>query len=113
MKLILKILITAGSLLLLQEFISGIVVENFYTALIVALLLGVVNLTIRPILLILSFPLNFFSLGLFTFVVNGALFWFISTFVEGFRVSGFFVAVLGAFIVSVFKWLGDKLISDD
>lgn len=113
MKLILKILITAGALLLIQGFIPGIVVDGFYTALIVAFLLGIINLTIRPILLLLTFPINFMTLGLFTFVINGFLFWFIATFVEGFKVSSFWVAILGAFIISLIKWLGDKIISDD
>ncbi|HJN62944.1 MAG TPA: phage holin family protein [Candidatus Paceibacterota bacterium] len=112
MKLILKIIITALALLIVEYIVPGIVIDSLYTALIVALLLGVVNLTIRPILLLLTFPINLITLGLFTFVINGVLLWFIASFVDGFEVVGFWVAVLGAFIVSVFKWLGDKFIED-
>jgi len=111
-KLVFKILITAGALLIVERFISGITIDSFYTALIVALLLGVINLTIRPVLLLLTFPINFATLGLFTFIINGLLFWFVATFVEGFVVSSLWVAVIGAFIVSIFKWLGDKIVSD-
>jgi putative membrane protein len=113
MKIIFKILITAGALLIAEYLVPGISIDSFYTALIVALLLGVINLTIRPVLLLLTFPINFITLGLFTFVINGLLFWFVATFVEGFTVSGFFISILGAFVVSIFKWVGDKIVDND
>jgi putative membrane protein len=112
MKTILKILITALALIIAEYLVPGISIDGYYTALIVALLLGIINLTIRPILIILTLPISLLTLGFFTFIINGFLFWFIATFVEGFSVSGFWVAVLGAFIVSVFKWFGDKVISE-
>jgi putative membrane protein len=112
MRILFKILITAGALLLVEYLVPGVTVDSFYTALIVALLLGVINLTIRPILLLLTFPINLLTLGLFTFVINGLLFWFVATIAPGFVVSGFLIAVLGAFIVSLFKWFGDKLLND-
>lgn len=112
MKIIFKILITAGALLVVEKLISGISIDNFYTALIIALILGVINLTIRPVLLLLTFPINFLTLGLFTFVINGLLFWFVATFVDGFIVSGFLIAILGAFVISLFKWFGDKIVDN-
>lgn len=113
MKIILKILITVAALFVAEALIAGIEVESFYIALIVALILGVVNLTIRPILTVLTFPISLLTLGLFSFVINGFLLWFIASFVDGFSVSGFWVAVLGAFVISIFKSLGEKLITDD
>lgn len=113
MRIILKVLITAGALLIAERLITGITIDSFYTALIVALILGVINLTIRPVLLLLTLPINFLTLGFFTFIINGLLFWFVATFVAGFTISSFWIAVLGAFVVSVFKWFGDKIVSDD
>jgi putative membrane protein len=113
MKIIFKILITALALFLAEKLIPGINVDSFYTALIVALLLGVINITLKPILLLLTFPINFLTLGLFTFVINGLLLWFVASFVDGFVILGFTDAFLGALVISVIKWLGDKLISED
>jgi putative membrane protein len=80
------------------------------TALWVALALGIVNSILRPILLLLTLPINLLTLGLFTFVVNGLLFWFVSVVIDDFRVDGFWWAVLGALIVSAISTVGDRLI---
>ena len=110
MKLLTKLLITVFALLFVARYIPGIVVDDFYTALVVAILLGLINLTLKPILIVLTLPITILTLGLFTFVINAALFWFIATFVEGFAVEGFVAAFIGAFIVSLFSWLGNKLL---
>jgi len=108
MRVVAKLLITALALLAVAYFMPGITVANFYVALVVAVLLGLLNLVVKPILVLLTLPINILTLGLFMWVINGFLFWFVATFVDGFSVSGFWVAVLGAFIVSVFAWLGEK-----
>ena len=82
--LITRLLINVLALLLVAYYIPGISVDGFYTALVVALILGLLNLTIKPILVILTLPINILSLGLFTFVINAGLFWFVSTFIDGF-----------------------------
>ncbi|PIT88920.1 MAG: hypothetical protein COU27_03085 [Candidatus Levybacteria bacterium CG10_big_fil_rev_8_21_14_0_10_36_7] len=112
MKILGKILITALSLLAVSELLSGVTVESFYIAIIVALILGVINLVVKPVILLFTLPINILTLGLFTFIINGLLFWFVATFVDGFSVDGFWTAVIGALIVSFFKWLVDH-ISDD
>ncbi len=109
MKLIARLLLVVLALLLVSRYVPGIHVESFYTALIVALVLGALNLTVRPILLILTLPVNLITLGLFTFVLNAGLFWFVATFVEGFAVAGFIPAFIGAFIISVTHWIGEKV----
>lgn len=111
MKIVAKILITALSLLVVANIVPGIAISNFYTALIVAVILGIINLTIRPLVLLFTIPINIISLGLFTFVINGLLFWFASTFIKGFFVDGFLSAFIGALIVSVFSWLSNHFIS--
>jgi len=110
MKIATKLLITVLALLFVAEYVPGIVVSGFYIALIVALILGLINLTFKPILLVLTLPINIITLGLFTFVINAFIFWFVSTFVEGFMVAGALPAFMGALIVSVFSWIGNRFI---
>ncbi len=109
MKTILRILVTALAVLVVPQLVSGITVTGFTTALLVAFVLALLNFFIRPILSILTLPINILTLGLFTLVLNGLLFWFVQYFVSGFHVSGFLPAFLGAIVVSVISWLGGKI----
>ena len=109
MKFLLKWLIGAFAFVLTAYILPGIFVESFYIALILAFIWGFVSTFIKPIVHIFALPLTVLTLGLFSLVVNGVLFWFVSTFIQGFEVDGFMSAVLGAFLVSVFGWAGKKL----
>ncbi|MBP9827713.1 phage holin family protein [Patescibacteria group bacterium] len=100
MKLLLRWLINALALLAATQFISGFEVSTFYAALIAALVLGLLNAVVRPILVILTLPINIITLGLFIFVINGVLVWFMSTFIKGVTVDGF----LPALLVAIFLW---------
>ena len=84
--------------------VPGITVGSFWTALLVALALGVLNAVVRPILVILTLPITLLTLGLFTLVINGVLFWLVSTVVKGFNVEGFWAAFLGAAVLWVFSF---------
>lgn len=110
MKLLTKFFIIVLALLLASNYISGIEVSSFYIALIVAVILGVVNLVLKPILIILTLPINIITFGLFTFVINGFLFWFVATFVQGFEVMGIIPALLGALIISIASWFGNRFL---
>ena len=90
-------------------YVPGFHVSGFYAAVIIALVLGVLNITIKPILLILTLPLNLLTLGLFTFVVNALLLWFVATFVQGFSVDGFAPALWGSLIITLVSWVLHKL----
>jgi len=109
MKLLLRWLINAGTLLLLANYLPGIEVSGWYTALIAALILGLVNAVIKPIFVILTLPVNILTLGLFTFVINALLFWFVASFIDGFVVAGFWPAFWGALIMSLVSWLVSSL----
>lgn len=109
-KLIGKLLIVVLAILFVAHFVPGIAVSGFYIALIVAIILGVLNLTLKPILLILTLPITIITFGLFAFILNAFLFWFIASFVEGFSIEGFLPALLGATIVSGFGWIGNRLL---
>lgn len=113
MNFILKWLIVALSVLGAAYIVPGITVSSFYIALIVALIWGVVSFVIKPILHIIALPITILTLGLFSFVINGLLFWFVSSFIEGFEVDGFIPAVLGALVVSILTWLGKKIFIRD
>ncbi|HKA45693.1 MAG TPA: phage holin family protein [Burkholderiales bacterium] len=110
MKILAVWIINALSLLALPHIFTGIKVGGFYTAMVVALVLGLINAIARPILLVLTLPLTIVTLGLFIFILNGLLFWFVASFVEGFRVAGFWTAVWGAIAYSLISWACSALI---
>lgn len=105
MYLLLRWIINALVLLGIAYIIPGFEVASFYSALIIVVILGLVNAVIRPILLLLTLPINILTLGLFTFVVNALMLWFVSSVVEGFVVTGFGPAFIGALILSFISWL--------
>ena len=109
MRLLLVWLINALSLLAVPYVLPSVRVDSLYAALITALILGLINTLIRPLLVLVTLPINILSLGLFTLVINGLLFWFVASFVEGFHVGGFWSAFWGALaysvISSVVSWL--------
>lgn len=107
MKLILRWFVNAVTLLAATQIIAGFHVSSFYAALIAALVLGLLNAIIRPILIILTLPVTIVTLGLFTFVINGALVWFMATFVKGVSVEGF----LPALAVGILTWAVSTLMS--
>ena len=108
--LVAKWLIVALSFFLAAYLVPGIVVESFYTALILAFVWGVINLTVKPILTILTLPVSILTLGLFSFVINALLLWFLGTVIKGFEVDGFIAAFLGALIIAIAVWAGNVLL---
>ncbi|MFA7653689.1 MAG: phage holin family protein [Candidatus Magasanikbacteria bacterium] len=105
MKLLLRWLISAGTLMMLAYYMPGISVHSFYSALIAALVLGLINALVRPVALLLSLPVNILTLGLFTFVINGLMFWLASSIVKGFYVDGFWTAFWGALVMWIVGWV--------
>ena len=79
--------------------------EGFGTALFAALILGIVNTFIRPVLVFFTLPISLLTLGLFTLVINALLFWLVGSLVTGFEVHGFLSAFFGAIIVSIISWV--------
>jgi putative membrane protein len=103
-------LINALALLALPYLVPSVQVDSFYTALIAALVLGFVNTLIRPLVVLLTLPATVLTLGLFIFVINGLLFWFVASFVKGFSVGGFWSAVLGAIVYALISWAASALV---
>lgn len=108
--IIIRILLGALALLLVAEVVPGISVDGLYPAVIAAIVLGLLNGIVRPILVILTLPVTIVTLGLFIFVINAALFLFAASFIAGFSVSGFWVALLGSVLVSVVTTVGNRLL---
>jgi len=102
--LLLVWLVNAVALMAVAYLLPGVSVSSFITALVAALVLGLVNAVIRPILILLTLPVTLLTLGLFIFAINGLLFWFVGSFIAGFVVSGFWWGVGGAFAYSVVSW---------
>jgi putative membrane protein len=113
LRLLLVWIINAAALLALPYLFTSIRVDSFYTALAAALILGLINAVIRPILVLLTLPLTIVTLGLFIFVINGLLFWFVASFVKGFHVAGFWPAVFGAIVYSLISWAAAALLVPD
>jgi putative membrane protein len=113
MRLLLVWLINAVALLALPYLMSSIQVDSFGTALVAALVLGLINTFIRPLLVLLTLPATLLTLGLFIFVINGLLFWLTGSFVQGFHVAGFWSAVLGAIVYSIISWALSALLLPD
>ena len=90
----------------------GIVVNGFFSAFFAAAILGVLNVFFRPILLILTLPINILTLGFFTFIINAVLLKMASSVISGFEVHGFWSAVFGGLIISVVSWLLNSFIND-
>ena len=110
MRLLLIWLINAMSLLAVAYLFPSVSVASIYVAVITAFLLAIVNTVIRPVLVLITLPINILTLGLFTLVINGMLFWFVASFVEGFRVAGFWPAVWGAFLYSLISTFASWLL---
>lgn len=104
MRLLAIWLINAIALLSLPFLTSSVQIANLGTALVVALALGLINTLIRPILILLTLPVTMLSLGLFILLINGALFYAVAHWVEGFHVAGFWSAVFASLLYSVISW---------
>jgi putative membrane protein len=94
-------IVNAAALLLVAYVYPGVHVESFFAAAIAALALGLVNALVRPILVILTLPATLLTLGLFLFVINAVLFWFVAEIVRGFTVDGFLAALVGSILYSL------------
>ena len=110
MSLIIRWIINALALMLVAYLFRSIEVDGFYIALVTALILGLINAFIRPFLLLITLPINILTLGLFTFVLNAILFWFVASFIDGFYVAGFWAAFFGALVFSIISTIATNLI---
>lgn len=112
LRLVLVWLINAVALIAVAYLMPSITISSFGAALAAALVLGLVNAVVRPVLVLLTLPVTVLTLGLFIFVINGLLFWMVATWLEGFEVAGFWPAVFGAILFSLVSWLLSALVQE-
>ncbi len=111
MTIILRLLWNALGLLLIANYVPGITVDSIYTAIIAAVILGLFNAILKPILIVLTLPITLVTLGLFALVINAALFLFAASFIEGFAVASFWYALLGSLLMSIVSTIGSHFIN--
>ncbi len=109
--LAIKLVVTAGALLLVSYVLPGFHVENFYHALLAALVLGLLTVFVRPVLLFFTFPVTLLTLGLFVFVINAAMFLLADYFLTGLSIAGFVPALAGSLLVSVISGVLYKILT--
>jgi len=109
MRLIISLLINAIAVYVASYVLPGVHIDAVPTVLIVAIVLGLINTFLRPILVLLTLPINLVTLGLFTLVINGLLVLFVTWVVPGFQVDNFWWAVLFSLVVSLVSWFLSKL----
>jgi putative membrane protein len=105
MKLLFSWLINAVAVYATAYFLDTIYIENFTAALIVALVLGLINTLLKPILVFFSMPFIVVTLGLFLLIINAGMLYLASYFVTGFALTGFWAAFFGSIIISVISWV--------
>ena len=110
MKTIVKWLLSAAALLAVAYLYSGVQIHSYSAALIAALVIGLFNMILRPVLVVLTLPVTIISLGLFLFVINALMFWAAAGMLDGFHVNGFGAALLGSLIYSAFGVLIDSAV---
>ena len=113
MRIILHWIVLSISVWATTQIVSGITVNPLWVALVVGACLTLFNMFIKPVINILTLPINLVTLGLFSLVVNGALFWYLGKIVKGFTVTTFTAAFVGAILVSVINWILVKVFHFD
>lgn len=103
MKTILRILLTALAVLIIAQFLTGVSVESYTSAIVVAIVLGLLRIIVKPILVIFTLPVTVLTLGLFLFVINATIVLLADNLVDGFEVTGFWVALLFSLLLSFFQ----------
>ncbi len=110
--ILLRWFITTLAIFALPSFVHGIAVNSLLTALIVSVCLVFINMVIKPIVTLLTLPINILTLGLFSIILNGAFFWLVAQIISGFTVASFTAAVIGALVISVINWIINHFIKD-
>lgn len=96
----------------LPYFVTGVTVNSILTAIVVSACLVFLNMVVKPIITILTLPINILTLGLFSIVINGIFFWLVAQIISGFGVATFTAAIIGAFVISVINWIINRFIKD-
>jgi putative membrane protein len=113
MKLLLKLLLNAVAVLVLAEILKGVAIDNYITAIIVAVVLSILNLIVKPILVILTLPITIMTLGLFLFIINACIILLADKLIDGFSVNNIWWAVLFSILLSILQSLLHSMLKKD
>ncbi len=113
MRLLLRFILNALAVMVTAYVVPGIAVASFWSALVAALVIGIVNALVRPVLLILTLPINILTLGVFTLIINALMFWLASSIVKGFDVVNFTAAFFGALAFWIVSWFTNLLLANE
>ncbi len=111
MRVLGRLLITMVGIWLAAAMVGGIAVSGFGTVLLAALILGIVNVIVRPVFVLLTLPLTVITLGLFLLVINAILLALVALLLPGMSVAGFWAAFLGSLIISIFSWVAGSILN--
>lgn len=112
MRLLFRWLVNAAALFLTAQVVKDFNIDNFLAAIVAAMVLGIINAIIRPIVIFLTLPINILTLGLFTLFINAVMLWVVSASVEGFEIKGFFAAFVGSLILTIISSVLSFIIKD-
>ena len=112
MRFIIRLLITAIVVVLLAQFLPGVAVASFGTAVIVAIVLALLNLIVKPILVLFTLPVTVLTLGLFLLVINAIIILLVDAFIAGFNVDGFWVALIFSLLLSIVQSILFSILPD-
>jgi putative membrane protein len=111
MNIFIRWVISALAVIITAYLLPGVIVSGFFSALVVAVVLGILNIFIRPLLILITLPINILTLGLFTFIINALIIELASAIVKGFYVSNFGWALLFSIVLSIVSMLFDRLLN--
>jgi putative membrane protein len=112
MKIIIHWLVLTLAVLATPYVVSGIHVNGILTAIVVAAVLGFINTVVKPVVTLLTLPINILTLGLFSVILNGLFFWFVAVIVSGFSIDNFIAAIWGALVVAIINWIVGKALGE-
>ena len=113
MKLIIRLLINAVAVIILANVLNGVQVDNYVTAIIVAVVLSILNVLVKPLLIILTLPITIVTLGLFLLVINALIIQLASWFIDGFEVDNFWIALLFSILLSILQSILRSILKDN
>jgi len=111
--LFVKWIVLTASILLVSYLLNGIKIDHFLTAFFAAAVLGILNSIVRPILILLTLPINLLTFGIFTFIINAALLMLVSVIIPGFDIDGFWTAVVGSILISIINAFLNWILRDN
>ncbi|QED38051.1 phage holin family protein [Antarcticibacterium arcticum] len=113
MRFIIRLLLTAVVVVLLAKFLPGVAVASYGTAIIVAIVLALLNLIVKPILVLFTLPVTIITFGLFLLVINAVIILLVDAFIPGFNVDGFWVALIFSLLLSIVQSLLFSILPED